>query len=102
MSGSSDRIEDLGPIKEQLKAEGVDVEQSELDRMARQVALKKGRKIAKADSTNKGGVCVCVCVCKCMYGCTCVCVVPTMLKLYSILLLHLQLKPVKFTSTVRK
>ena len=49
MGGTSDRIENLLEIKEQLSEEG-----EELERRAREVALERGRENARAEALRKG------------------------------------------------
>ena len=59
VGGSSDQVVNLAVIKEKLRSEpgGVDLDPTELERKARDVALERGRTSAKNEVINKRGEC---------------------------------------------
>ena len=54
VGGSSDRIVNLGPIREQLMTSDPSLSADDANKKAREVALQKGREVAKDEVKRKG------------------------------------------------
>ena len=54
VGGSSDRIINLGPIREQLMTSDPSLSADDANKKAREVALEKGREVAKEEVKRKG------------------------------------------------